>query len=144
MKKKILILIPVLLLGGGYVAYGKFLKKPPPPPKIAGTVYVLPKQFTLNMQGGQYATLTVALVLSPQEVIPATADSGATPPDGYGNLPEEAVIRDIVTNVVTGQPGSALTNEQGRTKLKAEILAQIKKSTDVKVDDVLFPDVAVQ
>jgi flagellar basal body-associated protein FliL len=143
-KKKILILLPVLLLGGGYVAYGKFLKKPPPPPRIAGTVYVLPKQFTLNMADGRYATLTVALVLDPKEVIPASADGGATPPDGYGNLPEEAVIRDIVTNVVTNEPGSMLTTDQGREKTKTEILNQIKKSTDVKVDAVLFPDVAVQ
>jgi flagellar basal body-associated protein FliL len=144
MKKKILILLPVLLLGGGYVAYGKFLKKPPPPPKIAGTVYVLPKQFTLNMADGRYATLTVALVLDPTEVIPASAAGGATPPDGYGNLPEEAVVRDIVTNVVTNEPGSMLTTDQGREKTKAEILSQIKKTTDIKVDEVLFPDVAVQ
>jgi flagellar basal body-associated protein FliL len=144
MKKKILILLPVLLLGGGYVAYGKFLKKPPPPPRIEGTIYVMPKQFTLNMADGRYATLTVALVLDPKEVLAASAEGGATPPDGYGNLPEEAAIRDIVTNIVTNQPGSTLTNEQGRTKIKDEILAQIKKTTDVKVDEVLFPDVAVQ
>ena len=144
MKKKILILLPVLLLGGGYVAYGKFLKKPPPPPRIEGTIYVMPKQFTLNMADGRYATLTVALVLDPKEVLAASAEGGATPPDGYGSLPEEAAIRDIVTNIVTNQPGSTLTNEQGRTKIKDEILAQIKKTTDVKVDEVLFPDVAVQ
>jgi flagellar FliL protein len=144
MKKKILILLPVLLLGGGYVAYGKFLKKPPPPPKIAGTVYVMPKQFTLNMADGRYATLTVALVLDPKEVILASAEGGVTPPDGYGNLPEEAVIRDIVTNVVTNEPGRMLTSDAGRSKVKAEILDQIKKTTDVKVDEVLFPDVAVQ
>ena len=144
MKKKIMILLPVLLLGGGYVAYGKFLKKPPPVPKIAGTVYVLPKQFTLNMADGRYATLTVALVLDPKEIIPATAEGGATPPDGYGNLPEEAVIRDIVTNVVTNEPGKMLTTEQGREKVKTEILNQIKQPTDVKIDEVLLPDVAVQ
>ena|SRR5947209_363396 len=144
MKKKILILLPVLLLGGGYVAYGKFLKKPPPPPRIEGTIYVMPKQFTLNMADGRYATLTVALVLDPKEVLAASAEGGATPPDGYGSLPEEAAIRDIVTNIVTNQAGSTLTNEQGRTKIKDEILAQIKKTTDVKVDEVLFPDVAVQ
>jgi flagellar basal body-associated protein FliL len=144
MKKKIMILLPVLLLGGGYVAYGKFLKKPPPPPKIAGTVYVLPKQFTLNMADGRYATLTVALVLDPKEIIPASAEGGATPPDGYGNLPEEAVIRDIVTNVVTNEPGKMLTTEPGRETIKTEILNQIKQSTDVKIDEVLLPDVAVQ
>jgi flagellar protein FliL len=144
MKKKILILLPVFLLCGGYVAYGKFLKKPPPVPRIVGTIYVMPKQFTLNMADGRYATLTVALVLDPKEVIPATADGGGTPPDGYGNLPEEAAIRDIVTNIVTNEPGRTLTNEQGRSKLKQEILNQIKKTTDVKVDQVLLPDVAVQ
>lgn len=144
MKKKILILIPVLVLAGGYVAYGKFLKKPPPKPKIAGTIYVLQKQFTLNMAGGQYATLTAALVLDPTVVVPATAAGGATPPDGYGNLPEEAAIRDIITNDITGQPGSALTTEAGRDKLKQEIARQINQTTDVKVDAVLFPDVAVQ
>jgi flagellar FliL protein len=96
------------------------------------------------MADGRYATLTVALVLDPKEIIPATAEGGATPPDGYGNLPEEAVIRDIVTNVVTNEPGKMLTTEQGREKIKTEILNQIKQTTDVKIDEVLLPDVAVQ
>jgi hypothetical protein len=35
-------------------------------------------------------------------------------------------------------------SEHGREKLKSRLLVSIKKKTDVKVEEVLFPDVTVQ
>jgi flagellar basal body-associated protein FliL len=35
-------------------------------------------------------------------------------------------------------------SEKGREKLKKQLLLSIKKKTDVKVEEVLFTDVAVQ
>ncbi len=114
-------------------------------PKIAGTIYVLPKGFTFNLTDGRYATMTVGLVLAPGQPDGVTADTGVTTtPSGEGPLPEEAVIRDIITNIVTDKTSQALITGTGRAELKHEILAAIHHQTDDKVSDILFTDVAVQ
>jgi flagellar FliL protein len=143
MNKKILIPLVIVLVVGGYAGYSMATAKKPAKQRIAGTIYVLPKQFTLNMSGGQYATLTVGLDLAASQTIPA-ADPNNAPPDGFGNLPEEAAVRAIITNAVTGQPASALITAGGRAKLESEILHTIKTKTDVEADGVYFTDVAVQ
>jgi flagellar protein FliL len=145
MKKKLMIIIPVLLLGGGYEAKAKFMAPKPVKPKLAGEIYILPKQFMCNLQDGHYATLTLALELAPGQSDGATADSaGASSTSTVGTLPEEAVIRSIVTNLITNDTSSQLVTNSGRTNLEAQILSQIKSATDVKVDKVFFTDVAVQ
>ena len=145
MKKKILIILPVLLLGGGYVAKAKLLAPKPVKPKLAGEIYILPKQFMCNLQDGHYATLTVALELAPGQSDGATAESaGASSTSTVGTLPEEAVIRAIITNLITNDTSNQLVTDSGRNTLEAEILSKIKTTTDVKVDQVFFTDVAVQ
>ncbi len=145
MKKKILIILVPLLLGGGYVAKAKLMPKKVVKMKINGEVYILPKQFTLNLQDGRYATLTAALVLAPTQSDGATAEAGATSSDAtVGTLPEEAVIRAIITNDVTNQTSKELIDDSTRTTLEHKILADIKSQTDDKITDVLFTDVAVQ
>src|SRR3954462_7733830 len=124
MKKKQMIAVPVLLLvmGGAY----KFaLAKPVPVhKKIDGEVYVLPKDFLINLSDGRFAKLNVALVLKEGALAPAGGGGGAAaaPPEGYGALPQEAAIRDIVTNVITGSTGKRLISRKGRVKLKKRIL----------------------
>jgi flagellar basal body-associated protein FliL len=144
MKKKILIILPVLLLGGGYVAKAKLMPPKVVKPKIAGEIYILPKQFTLNLQDGHFATLTVALELAPGQSDGASADSTVATGATVGTLPEEAVIRAIITNLITNQTSNALITSSGRNGLEAQILSDIKSETDVKVDQVFFTDVAVQ
>jgi flagellar basal body-associated protein FliL len=145
-KSKLKIIIPILLivLGGAY----KFvLHKPPkePPPKVAGTVYVLPKDFLINLADGKFAKLGVALVFDKGYAgIPAKAGEGAAPPDGYGALPQEAVVRDIVTDVITDDTASDLTSRKGREAVKTKLLKRLHQQTDVKVHDVLLTDIAVQ
>jgi flagellar basal body-associated protein FliL len=145
MKKKILIILPVLLLGGGYVAKAKLMPPKVVKPKLAGEIYILPKQFMCNLQDGHYATLTVALELAPGQSDGATAESaGATAGATVGTLPEEAVIRAIITNLITNETSKTLVTDLGRTGLEKQILSQIKTTTDVKVNQVFFTDVAVQ
>jgi flagellar basal body-associated protein FliL len=144
MKKKILIILPIILLGGGYVAKGKLMPPKVVKPKIAGEIYILPKQFTLNLKDGHYATLTVALELAPGQSDGVTADNTPAAGATVGTLPEEAVIRSIITNEVTNQGSSALVDQTGRNGLEQQILTDIKTETDVKVDHVFFTDVAVQ
>jgi flagellar basal body-associated protein FliL len=146
-SKKVLIPLLVVVIAG--IAAKFVLAKPAPVEhhKIDGTVYVLPKEFLLNLSDGRYAKINVALVLAPgQSSAPAAGSEGggAAPPDGFGTLEQEAAVRDIVTDVVTGQSGDELVSATGRKKVKAEILAGIRAHTDVKVNEVLLPDVAVQ
>lgn len=141
--KKIIPVIVIVLLLGGYEGYSMATAPPPPKLKIAGAIYVLPKDFTLNLAGGQYATLTVALQLAATQGF-ATTDPTNPPPTGFGDLPEEPVVRAIITNDVTGQPTSALITAGGRARLKRLILANIAKQTDVKIVGVYFTDLAVQ
>jgi flagellar FliL protein len=146
-KKKVLIPLLVIVIAG--VAAKFVLAKPAPVVhhKIDGTVYVLPKEFLLNLSDGRYAKLNVALVLAPgQASAPAGGGEGGgtPPPDGFGTLEQEAAVRDVVTDVVTDQKGDDLISESGREQIKKEILAGIRAHTDVKVTEVLIPDVAVQ
>jgi flagellar basal body-associated protein FliL len=63
-KKIIIIAVAALVLAGG--AYKTVLAKPKekaPEPKVHGTVYVLPKEFLVNLADGRYAKLQVALVV---------------------------------------------------------------------------------
>ena len=101
----------------------------------------MPKEFLLNMADGRYAKLDVSLVLDKSEVLPKTE---AATSDNYGALPQEPAVRDVITNVVTDTPSKDLIDRSGREELKKEILKAIRQNTDVKVDEVLFTDVAVQ
>ena len=143
------ILIPLLVVVLAAVAAKFVLAKPAPRVhhKVEGTVYVLPREFLVNLSDGRYAKLNVALVLDhSQPTAPAAGGHGAapTPPEGFGTLEQEAVVRDIVTDVVTGTSGDQLVSDRGRKQVKAEILRELRAHSDVRVHEVLLPDVAVQ
>jgi len=144
MKKKIIIpIIVVLVAVVGFAGYSFAMPKKQVKIKVNGTIYILPKQFTFNLSGGQYATLTVALLLAPGQSEGVTSASNP-PPTGFGSLTEEAVIRAIITNDVTDQPESALITTAGRKTMEAKILKDIRSQTDTEVDAIYFTDVAVQ
>ena len=144
-KKKILIIAVVVLLGGGYEA--KSILMPPPkaaPAKIAGAIYIMPGQFLVNLTDGRYGKINIALVLAAGQSDGSGAAAATTPPDGFGTLPEEAAVRDIITNILTNQTGATLISAAGRERVKHSILLAIRAGTDVKLGSVLFTDVAVQ
>lgn len=144
MKKKLILIVAVVLLVGGYAGYTLAMPKPKvKPPKVNGTIYILPKSFTINLSGGQYASLTVALLLAPTQSTGVT-DPANPPPTGFGSLGEEAVIRAIVTDDLTNQPASALITQGGRTTLEKKILSDIKTETDDSITNIYFTDLAVQ
>jgi flagellar basal body-associated protein FliL len=144
-KKKIMIIAAVLVLGGGYEAKSMLMPPPKAPvPKIAGALYIMPGQFLVNLTDGRYGKVNVALDLAPGQSDGSGATAATTPPDGYGTLPEEAAVRAVITNDLTDQSSNALIDARARGKLLATILAGINKSTDVKVKQVMFTDVAVQ
>ena len=148
MKGKLKFIVPLVLLialGGVY----KFVLAKPAAvakPKVEGEVYVLPKDFLVNLSDGKFAKLGVGLVFDEGFVAapPGAAEGGAEPPTGYGVLKQEAVVRDIVTDVVTDESAHDLTSKRGREEIKKEILKRLKAQTDVKAHEVLLTDVAVQ
>jgi flagellar basal body-associated protein FliL len=145
-KSKLKFIIPlVLVLVGG--VYKFVLAKPAPTaePKVAGEVYVLPKEFLVNLSDGRFAKVQVGLVLEAGE---AAAHSGgaapAAPPEGFGTNPQEALVRDIVTDTLTDGEANSLISRHGREELKKKLARRIVERTDVHVEEVLFTDVTVQ
>ena len=148
-KKKLVIALSIALVAvvGGY-KFGFAKEAEPEPSKIHGDVYVLGKDFLVNLADGHYAKLGVAIVVEHGAAAPKESGGhGATapkPPEGYGPLPQEAAVRDIVTDTLTDVDEGELTNRRGRDALKARILRRVKQGTDVPIHEVLFTDVSVQ
>jgi flagellar protein FliL len=149
MNKKILILAVVaLVVAGG--AYKTVLAKPKEKakkPNVEGTLYVLQKEFLVNLSDGRYAKLTAALLLNPKDHSVAHAGGhggGPTPPEGYGAMTQEALVRSVITDELTGLPAEELENPRKRDHVRHEIVERIHKETDVHADEVLFPDLTVQ
>ena len=143
MKGKLKIVLPlaVLLVLGGL--YKVVLAKPADAHhKVDGQVYVLPKEFLLNLSDKHFVKLNVGLVLVEGQI--AEEAEGTPPPDGFGPLEQEAVVRDVITDTVTDAKSEDLVSRKGRHKLKEKVLKRLRTETDVKVNDVLFTDVAVQ
>ena len=148
MKGKLKIVVPLVLLlvlGGVY----KFVLAKPAAvakPKVEGEVYVLPKDFLVNLSDGRYGKLNVALVFDHGFTsAPAGGEHGGSKaPDGYGALAQEALVRDIITDTLTDATAEELTSRKERDELKEKVARKISKTTDVKVHEVLFTDVAVQ
>jgi flagellar basal body-associated protein FliL len=148
MKKKLMIVLPVLLvvLGGAYKFVLAKPKAAEAKPKVDGSVYILQKEFLVNLHDGRYAKLTAALLLAHDDTSTAAAGGheAASPPEGYGAMSQEAVVRAIITDDLTDVKASDVINRDGREHLQEKILKDLRKKTDVKVEEVLFPDVTVQ
>ena len=149
MKSKLKFIIPLavlILLGGVY----KFaLAKPAPveKKKVHGVVYVLPKEFVVNLEDGRFAKFNVALVLDHSQPTAPAAEGHAAPvepPEGFGTLEQEGIIRDIIVDEVTGAESDELVERKQRAKLKKKLVKHIKQHSDVKVHEVLLTDIAVQ
>ena len=140
-KKVLALALPVLLFAG----YTMTKHKPVVKTKIKGTIYSMPGSFLLNLSDGRYVKMSVALDLAPGQSDGATAGASAASSESTtGTLPEEPIVREIVTDTVTNMNGEGLINQKGRTQLKHQILLAIRAQTDVKVESVLIPELTVQ
>lgn len=146
-RRLIVLVLPLIVLVAGAVSKLVFFSPAPAgaAPKVAGEVYVLPKEFLASLRGGRYAKLNVALVLkSGQHVADLAGAHSAAPADGFGPLPQEALVRTIVTEQLTGAHAGQLTDPRLRRRLKTRILVNIARRTDVPAADVLITDLLVQ
>ena len=136
-SKKKLILLPVVVLLVAGVGYKMFLAPKPkvPKPKVAGEVVALDREFIVNLKDNHYGKVSVALVVEGL----AGGKEGAKV-----TLPQEPIIRAIVTDELTGLPPDDLTDRAKRKQVLAKILSDLENETDTKVTEVVFTDLAVQ
>ena len=139
-KKKLIIALSLLVILSAGGAYETVLKPKPKVviPKVNGTLVSLGDPFTLNLAGGHYGRLSVSVLVT-KAPVPTPTSSGTSLV-----LPENDVVRAIVTNDLTGIDSSRLIDRPSREALAAEILRDLKKSTDESVTQVLFTDLAVE
>jgi Flagellar basal body-associated protein FliL len=139
LSKKKLMLMPVVLLLLFGVVYMKVLKAKPvvPPKKVEGTLVSLGNEFVINLSGGHYGKVSVALLLSEA---PAAAAEGSAEPA----LEQNAVIRAVITDELTGLPPNDLIDRSERHRIVGRLESALKKKTDEPVTRVLLTDVAVQ
>jgi flagellar basal body-associated protein FliL len=149
MKKLVPVIVLLVVLGAGY----KFVLAKPaashakPKPHVEGSVYMLSKEFLINLADGRFAKMQVGLVIpeSGKAATEAAGGEGApAPPEGYGTMAQEGVVRDAITDVLTDATDKDLIDPKLREALKEKVLKAIGKETDVKVDKVLFSDLTVQ
>jgi flagellar basal body-associated protein FliL len=138
--KKLLIILPVLVIALAGGAYEMVLKPKPKVvvPKVNGTLVALSDPFTLNLAGGHYARVSVSLLVTTAPA-PTSTSTGTSIV-----LPENDAVRAIITNDLTGIDVNRLIDRGSREAVETEILTDLKKSTDEPVTEVLFTDLAVQ
>lgn len=136
-SKKKLIVLPVIVLLVAGVGYKMFLAPKPktPKPKVEGEVVALEKEFIVNLKDNHYGKVSVALVV---EGLAAGKEGSKVV------LPQEPIIRAIVTDELTGLPPDELTDREKRKQVLGRILSDLEKETDTKVKEVVFTDLAVQ
>lgn len=135
-SKKVMIILPVALLLVVFMAYTMFLKPKPvaPKKKIEGMVVPLQKEFLVNLAGGRYAKVSVALVM----------EGAGAAAEGATGLPQEAAVRAVVTDELTGLPADDLVGREARHRVVEQIRKGIMKHTDEEVGEVLLTDITVQ
>lgn len=141
MKKKLKFIIPIpillVVLAAGYMFFLAPKKAAAKPPKVAGTVVPLTGDFIINLAGGHFGKLTMAVLLSTPPVASVVA---GTPPV----MPEDAVVRSVITDELTGREPAELTDRASRHALLGRLLKALKASTDEPITQVLITDLAVQ
>jgi len=135
-KLKFIIPIPILLvvLAAAYMFLLAPKKAEAKPPKVDGTLVPLTGDFVVNLAGGHYGKLSVAVLMSS----PPPVTTGAVA------LPEDAAVRAVITDELTNLDPAELTDRASRHDLLAHLVQALKQRTDEPITKVLFTDLAVQ
>lgn len=138
MKRKLRILLPLVLLAGGGAVYKVALAPGGDrheTGKIPGAIAPLDREFVVNLAGGHYGKVSVALILD---------RAPATDAEGHPVLEQGAAVRAVITDELTGLPPTALIDRRQRRRLVARLETALRKRTDEPITGVLLTDVAVQ
>jgi flagellar basal body-associated protein FliL len=143
---KLKLILPILLVllavaGGAYhfVLTPKASAKKAPAPHVEGDLFALAPEFVVNLTDGHYGKVTVALLLKQ-----APSAAQLVPVSDTPKLLQDPVVRATITDDLTGVQTDDLINRSKRTALRAQILKNLQKATDIEVTGVLFTDVVVQ
>ena len=148
MKKKLMIIGPVVLLVALF-AVKTFVLAPPPPDekklaKEPGLTYTMADPFVFNLADGSgtphFAKVGVALrfsKLSEGEIVKGEGDK----PD---DVEEDSELRDIVIATLQSKTSAQLSSTEGRDAVKKGIVERVNKHTDYKIVDVYYTEFAVQ
>src|SRR6201999_771648 len=120
-KKLIPVIVALAALGGVYKFVLAKPKEAAAKPKVDGSVYILGKEFLVNLADGRFAKLTVALVLAHDDTSTAAGgghEGAPKPPEGFGAMGQEAVVRDVITDDLTDIKDTDLIDRGGRVKIK--------------------------
>jgi len=136
-KMLIIIIAAVVLLGGGgaggyLMLAGGSSGTPTPaasPSLKPGKVTAL-DPITVNLAGGHYLKIGVAL-----QGIDGVAEAGA---------PDASRIADLTISEFTDRDLAQLSSEQGRVKIKAELLKKIQDAYPEAVMDLYFTEFVMQ
>jgi flagellar FliL protein len=143
-KKKLMIVAPVLvvLLAVGAVYKVVLAPKPAPAPKpkIDGALVALEKEFLVNLAGGRYGKVSVALLIDAAHAPAAGGHGGGDAPA----LHQDAAVRSIITDHLTGLDADHLIERKPRQKLLKQLAHELHEHTDEHVKRVMFTDIAVQ
>jgi flagellar basal body-associated protein FliL len=147
--KKLMIIVPVaLLLVGGGGGYFFVLKPKPakaaPKPKIEGEIFPIEDEFIVNLAGGRYGKVSVALLFDQKKMPEMLGGGGGHGASGPVELVQAEVVRAVITDALTGLPADDLIERRARHEVVESIIKDLNSKTDVKVDEVFLTDVVVQ
>lgn len=133
-KKMLMMVIGAVLLlaGGGGGSYYMFAPAGPKPAPVAGVVVPL-DPITVNLTDGHFLKIGLALQ--------ATADAGATAPDG-------SIAKDLIIAQFSNKSVAELSSDKAREKQKQALLKKIEKAYTVAgvqmIMDIYFTEFVMQ
>lgn len=134
-RKRLLVGLALVLLMGAGTAYKLVSPKAAESRKIVGTLYTLSDPFLVNLAGGHFGKLSVAVLL---------AKPPPAAPDGTVTLPQLAAVRAIVTDVLTDRDPANLIEAGPRRELLRILLRTLQRQTDEPITAVYLTDITVQ
>ncbi|MGD9570755.1 MAG: flagellar basal body-associated protein FliL [Thermoleophilia bacterium] len=148
MKKKIMILAPVLLIVLGIAAKMTILAPAPVDEKALakkpGPVYTMAEPFVVNLADAgdtpHFAKVGIAMrfsELSAGEILPPKGEKPA-------EVEDDSELRDIVISTIQSHTSAQLTSVAGRESVKKAIVARVNKQTELKILEVYYTEFAVQ
>ena len=84
------------------------------------------------------------MVLRAEEEKETSEEPAGEPPAGYGTLPQEAIVRAVITDSLTGFASDHLIDERRRHRVERSIAEEIERRSDVAAERVIFTDLVVQ
>src|SRR5262249_28887180 len=135
-KKLIIVLVGLLVVVGAAYKLVLAPKKADAKSKISGALVTLDPEFIVNLAGGHYAKITVALLVPKA---PTATTDGAAP-----QLHQNAAVRAVITDTLTGLDESDFVSRGPRHRLLVKLVKALDDVTDESIKRVFLTDISIQ